>query len=59
MTFLRIVLLAVLGWYLLRWLAGWLSGGSRTKRDAGRDKDPERYGDLTDQSIDDADYEDL
>jgi len=59
LTFLRTLFFIVLGWYLIKWLARWISGGAG---DAGRKKgsDPEEdYDKLTDQKIDDADYEDL
>ena len=48
----------VAGWYLIKWLARWISG---TSGETGRKGDGQRdvYGSLTDQKIDDADYEDL
>jgi hypothetical protein len=58
LTLLRTVLLITAGWYLLKWLVRWVTSGSGSS--GGRsstEKDP--YGELTDQKIDDADYEDL
>jgi hypothetical protein len=57
-SLLRIIFFLVIGWYLIKWLARWISGASRetgNKVDGHRDV----YGSLTDQKIDDADYEDL
>ena len=59
MTLLRIIFFIVIGWYLIKWLARWISGGSG---EAGSKTDGHRkdgYDSLTDQKIDDADYEDL
>jgi hypothetical protein len=56
---LRIIFFIVIGWYLIKWLARWISGAMG---DAGRKVDGQSgdvYGSLTDQKIDDADYEDL
>ena len=63
MTFLRIILLAVLLYYGIKILAGWIfrSDNKRPhvdkRRPAGRDA--KRYSDLTDQRIEDADYEEI
>jgi hypothetical protein len=59
LVFLRTLLFIVAGWYLIKWLAGWITGGSAGP---GKDRGPKRedkYESLTDQKIDDADYEDL
>lgn len=59
MTLLRTVLFIVIGWYLIKWLARWISGGNTgagSRKGAQRN---DRYESLTDQKIDDADYEDL
>jgi len=57
-TMLRTILLIVVGWYLVKWLVRWISSGSGGS-DGGRASEKEDYEDLTDQKIDDADYEDL
>ena len=60
MTFLKLIFFIVIGWALVRWLARWISGSAaeKTRRSdpgtAGTD-----YESLTDQKIEDADYEDL
>ena len=57
--FFRTLLFIVAGWYLIKWIARWIAGGSSgTARDNGRKKE-DKYESLTDQKIDDADYEDL
>ncbi len=59
LSLLRIIFFIVIGWYLIKWLARWISGGSG---ETGSKKNGQRedvYGSLTDQKIDDADYEDL
>lgn len=58
-TLLRTVFFIVIGWYLIKWLVRWISGinpGAGGGEDA---KKNDRYENLTDQKIDDADYEDL
>jgi hypothetical protein len=63
MLFLRFILLLVLAYYLIklfsRWILG-ISGGRKggTGRSAPREKD-RRYGELTDQEIEDADFEEI
>ncbi len=59
MSFLRTLFFIVLGWYLLKWLARWIAGGSREEGRRRNGKMEEDYDSLTDQEIDDADYEDL
>lgn len=59
MTLLRTVLFILIGWYLIKWLVRWIScgkPGAGSGKGAQRD---DRYESLTDQKIDDADYEDL
>lgn len=59
---LRLFLFFALIYYGIRLLAGWfLSGAREGKRASGmRGKTKEKdYGDLTDQTIEDADYEEL
>lgn len=59
LAFLRIFLFIVVGWYLIKWLSRWVSAGAAGEgKDGGPDKDTS-YKALTDQKIDDADYEDL
>ncbi len=56
---LRTFFFIVAGWYLIKWLVRWISGGAGG---AGPDKSTKKedsYDSLTDQKIDDADYEDL
>ncbi len=59
MTLLRTVLFIVIGWYLIKWLARWISGGSPGAGSGKGAQRNDRYESLTDQKIDDADYEDL
>jgi hypothetical protein len=59
MTLLRIILLIVLGWYAVRFLLGWISRGDSGQREKWKGDGKDSYRDLTDQSIEDADYEDL
>jgi hypothetical protein len=64
MTLLRILLLAILIYYGVTLLAGRLLRKGRERPSAGRRPkrrtDPEaRYRDLTDQVIEDADYEEI
>ena len=59
MTLLRIIFFIVIGWYLIKWLARWISGGSGETGRKGDRRREDEYGKLTDQKIDDADYEDL
>lgn len=63
MTLLRILLLLILLYYGIRLLVRWIfrpdSGrihGDKKERTSGGDK---RYRNLTDQSIEDADYEEI
>ena len=63
MTFLRFILLLVLAYYLVKMLSRWilgLSGGRREggRRDASGESDL-RYRELTDQEIEDADFEEI
>ena len=63
MTFLRIILFAVLLYYGIKLCVAWIFGAgkkrvkvSRSRRSKNAD---DRYGDLTDQRIEDADYEEI
>lgn len=57
--FLRVLLFIIAGWYLIKWIGRWIAGGSAGPTgDKGR-KRKDKYESLTDQKIDDADYEDL
>ena len=59
LAFLRTLLFIGVGCYLINWLVRWISGGTGgAGQDKGKKKD-ESYQSLTDQKIDDADYEDL
>lgn len=60
MTFLRFILLLVLAYYLLKLLSRWILGMSSGKgtRSAQRKRD-RRYRELTDQEIEDADFEEI
>ena len=59
MTLLRTVLFIVIGWYLIKWLGRWISGGNQGAGNGKGAKRGDKYENLTDQKIDDADYEDL
>jgi uncharacterized membrane protein len=63
MTLLRIVLIAVLLYYGIKLLASWIfrSNGERVhgKRRNRANGVKQRYRDLTDQQIEDADYEEI
>lgn len=61
MFLLRILLSVVLLYYLLKILGKWLFPRDKTKRTTGggRSGGKERYRNLTDQAIDDADYEEI
>ena len=63
MVFLRFILLVILGYYLLKLFARWILGlsggrGDGRKAPAG-DPENSRYSELTDQEIEDADYEEI
>jgi hypothetical protein len=61
-TLLRFILAFVLIVYLVRLAHRWLIGISTRRRNVGgesRRGSEERYGRLTDQEIDDAEYEEL
>jgi len=60
MTVLRLILLAVAGWLIWSMLARRTGGSARTR--TGRrtpDATEERYRELTDQPIEDAEFEDI
>jgi hypothetical protein len=57
-SLLRTLFFIVVGWYLVKWLVRWISGGNAEAEKGGK-ADTSRYEKLTDQKIDDADYEDL
>jgi len=63
MALLRILLIAVLLYYGLKLLAGWVFRPDERRLHANRSKRAkarrERYRDLTDQRIEDADYEEI
>ncbi len=59
LTLLRTFLFIVVGWYLIKWVVRWLTGGSGGGGSGKKAKKEDRYEALTDQKIDDADYEDL
>ena len=59
LALLRTFLFIVVGWYLIKWLVRWISGGTGEAGPDKRKKKDENYKSLTDQKIDDADYEDL
>jgi hypothetical protein len=59
LNFLRILFFIVIGWYAVKWLARWIAGGSREDRSGAGESREDKYESLTDQKIDDADYEDL
>lgn len=63
MALLRIVLIAVLLYYGIKFLAGWIFRSDRERvhgKRRGRAKGgKEHYRDLTDQQIEDADYEEI
>jgi hypothetical protein len=58
-TLVRTFFFIVIGWYLIKWLAMWITGGARGAESRRKVKKEEDYESLTDQKIDDADYEDL
>lgn len=58
-TLLRTVFFIVIGWYLIKWIARWISGGNPGSEGGNEAKRKDDYENLTDQKIDDADYEDL
>ncbi len=63
MVFLRFILLIVLAYYLLKLFTRWILGisGGRSVRRGGKtdDSGDRRYSELTDQEIEDADYEEI
>jgi hypothetical protein len=63
MTLLRFILVFVLAYYLLkvlyRWLVGMASRGAAVKGGNGARSSDRSYRELTDQEIEDAEYEDL
>ncbi len=59
LTLLRTFLFIVVGWYLIKWLVRWITGGTGGGRSDKKAIKKDRYETLTDQKIDDADYEDL
>ena len=63
MTFLRIVLLAVLFYYGIKMIAGWIFRSDKKRLHVNRrgpaDTGAKRYSDLTNQRIEDADYEEI
>jgi hypothetical protein len=60
-TFLRLILLAIIFYYLLKYVGRWIFAGSGKDSTVRRrsDEPDTRYKNLTDQAIDDADYEDI
>lgn len=63
MTLLRIILIAIAVYYGIKLLAGWIfrssAGVGRVKRRKPSRNGDDRYRGLTDQRIDDADYEEI
>jgi hypothetical protein len=59
LTFFRTLLLVIAGWYLLKWLVRWISSGTKDEAGERGERGADRYESLTDQKVDDADYEDL
>jgi len=63
MTFLRFILLLVLAYYLVKILARWIIGVSSGRREGPLRPSPGkrdlRYKELTDQEIEDADFEEI
>jgi hypothetical protein len=61
MTFFRLIFFIVIGWVLVRWLARWIAGagGGKQSKTGGGSGAGQDYESLTDQKIEDADYEDL
>lgn len=63
MWFIRIVLFAALLYYLLRILGRWLASSNSRSKSPGNDKIHRRkeskYSHLTDQEIEDADFEEI
>ena len=63
MVFMRFILLIILAYYLLklftRWILGVSGGRGSGRGGAAEDPDSERYRELTDQEIEDADYEEI
>ncbi len=63
MTLLRIVLIAFLVYYGIKLFAGWIFRSDRdrirVKRRRWAKGGEKRYSDLTDQRIEDADYEEI
>ncbi len=56
---LRTFLFIIAGWYLIKWLVRWITGGAGGDGSEKKVTKEDRYEALTDQKIDDADYEDL
>ena len=59
MLMLRFMAAIVLGWIIARWVAGKLRGNGSSASGTRRAREQPRYRDLTDQPIDDAEYEDI
>ncbi len=59
LSLLRIIFFIAIGWYLIKWLARWIAGASGEAGGKVDGQGEDVYGTLTDQKIDDADYEDL
>ncbi len=63
MILLRFILLIVLAYYLLKILTRWILGisGGRRERNSAATTGPDnrKYSELTDQEIEDADYEEI
>lgn len=56
---LRLIAAILFGWIIARWVAGRLRGDGTAAAGRRRGQENSRYRDLTDQPIDDAEYEDL
>ena len=55
-SLLRTLFFIVMGWYVVKWLAGWLLAPGEPKERRDRNTSIDDYGKLTDE---DAEYEDL
>ena len=59
MTFLRILIAFVLVWYLAKVITRWITGTGKEERGSNGASQRNDYTELTDQAIEDAEYEDI
>lgn len=59
MAFLRFLLLAVLFYYVIKWLWGRFFSPGVRRPQGGESGGRDNYSELTDQKIDDVDFEDI